>query len=89
MKPFRHILSLGSACQATVQLRANFPTLKAGPFDWWVTPFERMVAFLDATDWSLFEAGDLEPVQDRVSIARLPTGPAMPKPGAPCSRVTM
>ena len=69
MKPFRHILSLGSACQATVQLRANFPTLKAGPFDWWVTPFERMVAFLDATDWSLFEAGDLEPVQNRVSIA--------------------
>jgi len=48
---FFHIVSLGYRCRTSHRLREHFGHSTAFPFDWWITPIEGLIRFLD--DWDV------------------------------------
>jgi hypothetical protein len=40
------VISLGTNCEVTFQLRRVFRTERAYPFDWWITPLHVVAALL-------------------------------------------
>jgi len=54
-KTYDRIVSIGSNCEVTWNIRNHFSTDKAYPFDWWMTPLHSMIELLDAQFTGLFD----------------------------------
>ncbi len=63
MTAYDEIVSLGSHCRVAYNLRRTFGIARAFPFDWWITPTDSLVAFLDDPSLDkLYDPGLMAPV---------------------------
>jgi hypothetical protein len=65
---YDRIVSIGSNCEVTWNLRNHFEISEAYPFDWWVTPYHALLALLDANFGGLFELENLVVTPDRRTV---------------------
>jgi hypothetical protein len=55
-----HIVSLGKNCMVAYQIRRFFGVEKSYPLDWWITPFDGLIKFLEFSDVNnLFDADQI------------------------------
>jgi hypothetical protein len=45
-----HIVPIGLSCRVSHQVRANFGSMIAYPFDWWITPIDGLTRYLSDPD---------------------------------------
>lgn len=63
MAAYDEIVGLGNHCRVAYNLRRTFGIARAFPFDWWITPVQSLVAFLeDPSLDKLYDPGRLAPV---------------------------
>jgi hypothetical protein len=65
---FDFIISLGSNCEITENIRSYFNLDKAYPFDWWMTPFSSLLHLLEERFTQLFEWQNLTVSEDRQTV---------------------
>ncbi len=56
---YDEVVSLGSNCEVTWNIRNYFHTSIAYPFDWWMTPFNSLLMLLDDRFSGLFDANNI------------------------------
>ena len=69
MRIFTHVISLGYHCRTTRRLRDYYEFNSSLPFDWWLTPLEGAVRFLE--DWDLEALYDPDLLTERRLKGRL------------------
>jgi hypothetical protein len=67
-RSYDRVVSIGSNCEVTGNIRHHFKTGRAYPFDWWMTPFRALLDVLDARFSGLFEASNLSIPADRGTV---------------------
>jgi hypothetical protein len=67
-RSYDRVISIGSNCEVTWNIRHHFKTGKAYPFDWWMTPFHALLDVLDARFSGLFEPSNLSVPADRGTV---------------------
>lgn len=67
-RQYDRIVSIGSNCEVTWNIRNYFNTDKAYPFDWWMTPFQSTIDILDTRFNGLFEAANIDIPADRGTV---------------------
>ena len=69
MAAYDEIVSLGNHCRVAYNLRRTFGIARAYPFDWWITPVQALIAFLeDPSLDKLYDPGQLAPVMREEKI---------------------
>ena len=64
-----HIVSLGKNCMVAYQIRRFFNLEKSFPLDWWITPFDGLIRFLEIPEVNnLFDADKLAISENGQSI---------------------
>lgn len=69
MRIFTHVISLGYHCRTARRLRDHYGFNSSLPFDWWLTPLEGAVRFLN--DWDLEALYDPRLLKERHVKGRL------------------
>lgn len=74
METYSHIVSLGNRCATTHAIRRFFNHGEGYPFDWWITPFQGLIAVLERpdVDW-LYDPAMLSLTDKRASVKHAPT----------------
>ncbi|MEX3789434.1 DUF1796 family putative cysteine peptidase [Paraburkholderia sp. BR14374] len=67
-RSYDRVISIGSNCEVTWNIRHHFETRTAYPFDWWMTPFQALLDVLDARFSGLFEPSHLAIPADRGTV---------------------
>jgi Putative papain-like cysteine peptidase (DUF1796) len=62
------VISIGSNCEVTWNIRDYFSVDRAYPFDWWMTPFNATLELLDNRFSGLFEPKNLHVPVDRKTV---------------------
>lgn len=62
------IVSIGSNCEVTWNLRNHFGLSDAYPFDWWITPHNALLKLLENRLGGLFEASNLYIPDDKSTV---------------------
>jgi len=65
---YHKIVSIGSNCEVTWNIRNYFGVDRAYPFDWWMTPFNSMIQLLDNQFDGLFDGRNIYVPPDRKTV---------------------
>lgn len=65
---YDRVVSIGSNCEVTWNIRNCFGTDRAYPFDWWMTPLNSMLELLGNRFDGLFESKNLQVPADRKTV---------------------
>lgn len=65
---YHNVVSIGSNCEVTWNIRNYFNVDRAYPFDWWMTPFKSMIELLDNRFSGLFKARNIYVPPDRKTV---------------------
>jgi hypothetical protein len=70
----QRVVSLGSNCMVTKEMRTFFGVQSANLFDWWITPGDALVRLIESDFEDLFSASNLRIVGRQASVANLRYG---------------
>jgi hypothetical protein len=65
---YDRVVSIGSNCEVTWNIRNHFKVDRAYPFDWWMTPFNTMIELLENRFTGLFESTNIHVPPDRKTV---------------------
>ena len=67
-RQYQKIVSLGSNCEITWNIRSYFGIEEAYPFDWWMTPYHSLLKILDNNFEGLFDEQNIRIATDKLTV---------------------